>query len=217
MKIVLFVEGHTEKKALPEFFKRWLDPQLPERIGIKVVRFEGWRDYYDEIAKKVSMNLSGKAGADVVGAIGLLDLYGPTFYPPEKSTAVERYAWAKEHIEKRVDHPDFRQHFAMHETEGWILSEPSILPSPVSAALPRRCVQPETVNFDEPPAKLLERLYREKLRKGYKKVTDGANLFQSLSPDVARAKCPHLQRLSGAAPGPGGATANDRKRARTSR
>lgn len=42
MKIVLFVEGHTEKKSLPDFFKRWLDPQLPERIGIKVVRFEGW-------------------------------------------------------------------------------------------------------------------------------------------------------------------------------
>lgn len=70
MKIVLFVEGHTEKLALPSFFKRWLDPQLPQPIGIKTVRFEGWRDYYDEIGKKVSLNLSGKAGADVVGAIG---------------------------------------------------------------------------------------------------------------------------------------------------
>ncbi|AUX46272.1 uncharacterized protein SOCE26_077770 [Sorangium cellulosum] len=42
MKIVLFVEGHTEK-ALPELLKRWLDPRLPQPIGIKIARFEGWR------------------------------------------------------------------------------------------------------------------------------------------------------------------------------
>jgi hypothetical protein len=74
MKLVLFVEGHTEEEALPSFLKRWLDPQLPQPIGIKTVRFEGWRDYYGEIAKKVQLHLSGKSGADVVGAIGLLDL-----------------------------------------------------------------------------------------------------------------------------------------------
>ncbi len=122
MKLVLFVEGHTERKALPDFFKCWLDPRLPERIGIKVVRFEGWRDYYDEIAKKVE-------------------------------------------------------------------------PRPVEAALPGKCTRPESVNFDEPPAKLLERLYREKLRKSYKKVIDGASLFQALAPDVAYEKCPHLKQL----------------------
>ncbi len=33
MKIVLFVEGYTEKKALPEFLKLWLDSKLSTRIG----------------------------------------------------------------------------------------------------------------------------------------------------------------------------------------
>jgi hypothetical protein len=28
MKFVLFVEGHTEKKAVPRFLKKWLDPQV---------------------------------------------------------------------------------------------------------------------------------------------------------------------------------------------
>lgn len=139
MKIVLFVEGHTEKLSLPSFFKRWLDPQLPQPIGIKVVRFEGWRDYYDEIGKKVRLNLSGRTGADVVGAIGLLDLYGPTFYPKEVVGAVDRYAWAKAHIEQKVDHPRFHQHFAVHETEAWLLSDPKILPKEVRTALPGRC------------------------------------------------------------------------------
>lgn len=195
MKIVLFVEGHTEKLALPSFFKRWLDPQLAQPIGIKTVRFEGWRDYYDEIGKKVGLNLSGKAGADVVGAIGLLDLYGPTFYPKATVTAADRYAWAKADIEKSVAHPRFRQHFAVHETEAWLLSDPTLLPKEVRTALPGRCTQPETVNFDEPPAKLLERLHREKLGRSYKKVTDGANLFARLDPGVAQGKCPWLRRV----------------------
>lgn len=195
MKIVLFVEGHTERKALAPFLKRWLDPQLPQPMGIKVVRFEGWRDYYGEIDKKVQLNLSGKSGQKVVGAIGLLDLYGPTFYPSDVKTVEERYEWGKAHIEKRVDHSRFRQHFAVHETEAWLLSDPLLLPKKVSAALPSKASAPETVNFDQPPAKLLGRLYGEKLRRTYKKVTDGANLFRQLDPNVASRKCPHLKRV----------------------
>ena len=195
MKLVLFVEGYTERKALPDFFKRWLDPKLVQPIGIKVVRFDGWRNYADEIARKVELNCSGKVGADVVGAIGLLDLYGPTFYPRHMTAPEARYDWAKEHLESKVSHPLFRQHFAVHETEAWLLAAPALLPKVVSGALPGRCDRPETVNFNEPPAKLLERLYREKLQRNYKKVTDGANFFQKLSPEVAQAKCPYLKRL----------------------
>lgn len=198
MKIVLFVEGHTEKKALPAFLKRWLDPKLlPEPVGIKIVRFEGWGDYYREIAKKVELNLSGKTGADVVGAIGLLDLYGPAFYPSDKTTAAARYSWAKNDIEKKVGHPNFRQHFATHETEAWLLADPSILPKAVASALPGQAAQPETVNFNEPPAKLLDRLYKAKEGRSYKKVIDGANLFAKLNPEnaLANGKCPSLQRV----------------------
>jgi hypothetical protein len=42
MKFVLFVEGHTEKLAVPQLLKRWLDPRLAKPVGIKVSRFEGW-------------------------------------------------------------------------------------------------------------------------------------------------------------------------------
>lgn len=62
-------------------------------------------------------------------------------------------------------------------------------------ALPGKSGQPETVNFDEPPAKLLDRLYSQKLRTSYKKVIDGRNLFAKLDPEVARAKCPMLRLM----------------------
>jgi hypothetical protein len=194
LKFVLFVEGKTER-ALREFLQSWLNAKLPQRVGIKIVRFEGWRDYYEGIVRKVELSLSGKSGADVIAAIGLLDLYGPTFYPQDRKTADERYAWGKRHLEERVNQPRFRQHFAVHETEAWLLADPEILPREVSTALPGRCARPEEVNFEEPPAKLLARLYRAKLGKPYKKVIDGANLFQSLQPERAAEKCPALRAL----------------------
>lgn len=195
MKFVLFVEGQTEKEALRDWIRRWLDPQLAESVGIKMVRFEGWQDYVKHIRSKVALNLSGKVGQDVIAGIGLLDLYGPTFYPSGVSTVAGRYSWAKRHIEEMVGQRKFRQYFAVHETEAWLLADPSILPGQVKNALPGSCEEPEKVDFIEPPSKLLTRLYRSALNQAYKKVTDGANLFQALDPATAYPKCPYLRRL----------------------
>ncbi|MFZ1058443.1 MAG: DUF4276 family protein [Candidatus Rokuibacteriota bacterium] len=195
MKFVLFVEGYTEKNALRDFLKRWLDPQLPRPVGIRIVRFNGWNDYINNIQGKVALNVSGRVGADVIAGVGLLDLYGPTFYPTGASTVAQRYEWAKKHLEDRVAHPQFRQHFAVHETEAWLMADPAILPVQVGRALPGNCATPETVNFIEPPSKLLDRLYRSRLNIAYKKVTDGANLFQDLDPTVAYGRCPYLKQL----------------------
>lgn len=193
MKFVLFVEGHTEKLAVPQFIKRWLDPHLSRPVGIKVSRFEGWNEYARDIRQKVELNLSGKSGSDVIAAIGLLDLYGPTIYPHEIADVAARRAWAKEHFERLTRHPRFRQHFAVHELEAWLLAEPTVLPRAVREALP--ATPPERVNFNEPPAKLLDRLYSNKLNRRYKKTTDGTNLFRMLDPAIAYAKCPHLKLL----------------------
>lgn len=195
MRFLLFVEGQTEKYALRDFLKRWLDPKLESRVGIDVILFEGCGPYYSSIAKRVNFILSGKPAADVIAAIGLVDLYGPEIYPQHLKGARERYTWAKEHLERKVDHPKFRQHFAVHETEAWVLSQPDILPIAVRKALPGKCSHPETVNFDQPPSKLLTRLYREKLKRRFSKTIDGPDPFQSLSPDRAYEKCPALKAL----------------------
>jgi len=87
MKFVLFAEGKTEKTVLADFFKRWLDPRLAQRVGISVVRFNGWSHYLSDIKSRAELSLSGKSGADVIAGIGLLDLYGPTFYPAHLADA----------------------------------------------------------------------------------------------------------------------------------
>lgn len=192
MKFVLFCEGNTERKALPTFLKRWLDPRLSQRVGIAPVKFDGWRALYDGARKKALLRLRED---DVIAVISLLDLYGPTIYPDSARTATERYDWAKKYIEEQVDHPKFRQFFAVHEVEAWLLSKPDLFPTEIQRGFPGRSRNPETVNFDEPPAKLLNRLHIATTRRTYKKVTQGMELFDRLDPAVAYEKCPRLKEM----------------------
>lgn len=192
MKFVFFVEGHTERKCLPEFLKRWLDPKVPQRVGVQVVRFDGWGELIRDLPTKVPLYLKKQ---DVLAVVALLDLYGPTIYPAGMD-ARERRDWAKRKYEAQIADPRFKMHFATHETEAWLLSDPDLLPDKVKRALPGKAKHPETVNFDEPPSKLLDRLYQEKEKKRYLKVTYGADLFSRLDPELVRGVCPHFREMT---------------------
>lgn len=141
------------------------------------------------------MYLDGPDKNEIIAVISLLDLYGPTFYPSNLKECKERYDWAKKEIEDKVNQPKFFQFFAVHEVEAWLLSEPNIFPVGVKGAFPAKIQHPEKVNFDEPPAKLLGRLYPLHVRRSYKKVVNGKELFGKLDPNVAYKKCPRLQEL----------------------
>ncbi|MDI6711234.1 MAG: DUF4276 family protein [Bacillota bacterium] len=193
MKFVLFVEGKTERKGLPGFIKRWLDPKLSSPVGIQPVHFVGWSNLIKETPKKAAKYLQGPNSGDIIAVIALLDLYGPTIYPSNLANAVERYRWGKKYLEEQVGHPKFRQFFAVHEVEAWLLSDADLFPSPVRRHIPRG--NPEEVNMDCPPSKLLERLYMDKLSRSYRKVVNGYELFRTLNPEVAYARCPILREL----------------------
>ena len=195
MRFILFVEGHTEDKALPKFLKKWLDPKLTKPVGIKTVRFDGWPELVKDAPLKAKMHLNGPDRDEIIAVISLLDLYGPTFYPTDKASSEERYVWAKNDIESKVDLKKFFQFFAVHEVEAWLLSEPEIFPLAVKKAFSSKIDRPETVNFDEPPAKLLKRLYELHEKRSYKKIVNGKELFGKLDPEVAYQKCPKLKEL----------------------
>ncbi len=190
MKFVLFVEGHTEQKAVPEFLKRWLDPRLNRPVGVSPVRFQGWSELVKDAPTKAAMYLSSN---DVIAVISLLDLYGPTIYPHGSTSAAKRLAWGKQHLEQKVNQSNYRHFFAVHETEAWLLSDPELFSPGIRRHVPDS--PPETVNFNEPPAKLLDRIYEKETRRRYKKVTYGKDLFKKLEPDTAYHKCPQLKAL----------------------
>ncbi|HEY3366824.1 MAG TPA: DUF4276 family protein [Symbiobacteriaceae bacterium] len=195
MKFVLFLEGDTEHKVVPAFLKRWLDPKLKAPVGIKGVNMGGWPEYIKEVPKKALMYLHGPDHDDIIAAIGLLDLYGPTVYPAHLATAEERTSWLVQTMETNVGHPRFRQFAAVHELEAWLLADPRLFPPEVAKALPASVAHPETINSNRPPAKLLGELYEEKAHTDYKKVTNGSVLFAKLDPQKAYATCPNLKAL----------------------
>ncbi len=192
MKFILFVEGHTENKAIPSFLKKWLDPQLSKPVGIIPVRFEGWAELVKDSPTKANLYLSQ---GGVIAVIALLDLYGPTFYPDDENTVAKRYQWAKRYLEGKVDQSNFFQFFAVHEVEAWLLSDPSIFPNSVKPLIQKISKSPEDINNTKPPAKHLNEIYSRQTKKRYKKVTYGKDLFSKLDPSVAYNKCPHLKEL----------------------
>jgi len=196
MKFVLFVEGHTEKAVVPEFLKRYLDPRLPQQVGIQAVRFEGWAEMVKDMATRAKMYLEGPRQSEIIAVIALMDLYAPDFYPAGLRSAKKRREWATAELVRQVGQDRFRAFFAVHELEAWLLSDPKLFPAAVREALPKKVAKPETVDFDQPPAKLLERLYSSKLRRKYKKTTDGSVLFPRLDPQLVYEKCPVFQAMA---------------------
>jgi len=193
MKFVLFVERHTEYKAVPEFLGKCLNSRLRERIGVQTVRHNGWGDLLKDLPKRAEMHLNGPAQSDIVAVIALLDLYLPD--PNEREVFEKGREQAVDRLRDWVDRKRFRMFFAIHEVEAWLLSSPDLFPDPIRQKLESRVKCPEDVNFDKPPSKLLEELYRNNRKKGYKKVTDGSALFRRLSPEIVYSRCPHFREM----------------------
>jgi len=195
MKFVILVEGNTEEDNLEDFIGRWINPKIKQPVKIEIDRFAGCPDFYKRAAEKTKAHLISPQAKEIIAVIGLIDLYGPKFYPADKNTVQQRYDWAVDHFTNKVNHDKFRMFLAVHELEAWLLSQPTIFPSPVAQILKEESRDPETINFDEPPAKLLHRIYCDKLNKGYKKTVQGRNLFPKLDPDIAYDECPYLKNM----------------------
>jgi hypothetical protein len=161
-------------------------------VGIIPVKFQGVSNYLDDLAQKVSLYLDNNRANFV---FGLVDLYG---IPPDRidlspwTTVQEKVKAARAYMRALVplQHQDrFRQHFAVHEVEAWLLAYPEQWPKKVRRQLTKR--PPEQVNFNQPPAKLLKRI----LGGHFKKTTTAMNLFPRVDPQIAIDRCPYLRLL----------------------
>ncbi|MCH7811978.1 MAG: DUF4276 family protein [Chloroflexi bacterium] len=189
--MVLLVEGETEL-ALQELLKRWLDPRTPKRVGIKVKPLGGAGSFLRDVGAKTRLHLQN---SDTLAVIGLMDLHGfpVALSPGDRREQVEE---ARSIVVDRIPsecRPRFRQHFAVHELEAWMFSDPSILPF----ALPSRYVAalPEDLDLGDPPSRHLHRLYKAHRPRGYVKTLDGKALLGKLDPSRIYEKCPHFAQL----------------------
>ena len=163
------------------------------RVGITTVKFQGVSNYLDDLPQKVARYLDdGRANL----VFGLIDLYGIPQARIDLSqcgTIQEKVRIAKASIRALVPkeyRERFRQHFAVHEIEAWLLAYPEQWPAELRSQIMKR--SPEQVNFDEPPAKFLKRIHGGR----YKKTTTAMNIFPKVDPQVAINKCPYLKLLA---------------------
>ena len=204
MKFYVYVEGDLEQRVLPKLLEKWLYSRLQVSVEFAdPVNFNDCGKFLKEIGRSAHGHLTSPEADNTIAAIGLLDLKGPedhNFYPNACKTVEERHDFGVEEIERRVDHPKFKMFFAVHEFEAWLLSQPAIFPQEVQAPLFEGMPDPEEVNFGEPPAARITRVYREavqaeRLKRRYRKISMGTSLFNSLDVDLAYEKCSYLRRM----------------------
>ncbi len=195
MRFLLFVEDRAERFAIANYLKRWLDPRLSKPVRIRPIWFNGKSDYLKDIAKKVELHLSGQSGADVIAAIGLVDLLTldeDIAVMRGLSNVHDQCLAARQYMEQRVQHVKFRQHLAVYEIEAWLIASPQAFPSDAQAEVRIRSSNPEGIGPEESPAQLLHRIYRDRLGRRYKKSTDGSALLLSADPENAYRACARM-------------------------
>lgn len=190
MRILLYVEGDTEFRCLPSFLQKWLDSRIQHKVEIKAINFRGVTNYKKDFAQRARRALQGNF---VLGIVGLIDYYGSGFATGDGSVE-EKCSRAKAELEQQAGVAAFRQHFAVHETEAWLFSDPRIFDTTIQPALPTTQL-PEIINNDNPPARRLDTIYQQRMGRHYSKTIDGKTLFDALDPEIAYNRCPHLKLL----------------------
>ena len=198
-RIVLLLEGGMEAVGLGRFLHKWLDVRLGtgSRVGLDLVDQGGKDKYLASVGADVHRHLKRDG---VVAVFGLLDLYNLSTSGIDFrgcSTTGECVHVARKHILASVPAncgDRFFQHFAVHETEAWLLSCRDIFPGVVRPYLPRDA--PERVNSHTSPARQIAKAYRRGFgNKEYDKKKDGRILFNLLDPEKAAKACEHLRLM----------------------
>jgi hypothetical protein len=184
MKIVLLVEGDTEK-ALKEHLKRFLDeraeaagkPKIALRTG-QITLNRG------DLRGRIRLELRDP---QVSAVVGLVDVY-PTFASAEQAKQFLREAAAHD--------PRFYAHAALHDVEAWLLPFWANICARLGVKRAAPGARPETVDLNHPPSRRLQELYSlAKPPQKYIKPIEMNALLRGKDLTVVAGQCPEFKAL----------------------
>ena len=174
MKIVLIIEGETERVFLP-YLRKFLETRLEGNM-LKLVshKYDGRIPTKEKLKRVVENHLSRKDAADFV--IALTDVYTDRNNPIFKDAAD-----AKEKMRLWVgSEPRFFPHTALHDFEAWLLPYWTTIQK-LSGGHNMTCPgnNPETVNHQKSPAYWIKEIFEKgKCRDSYIKPRDAGRILR---------------------------------------
>ena len=193
MKIVLLVEGATEKVFIP-YLRRFLETMVKNKNMPKLLvrKYDGRIPSHDKLKRIVENNLSGKDAADYV--IALTDVYTGS-NPPDFTDAAD----ARQKMKAWVgDEPRFFPHAAQYDFEAWLLPYWGIIQKIAHHNMACPGNNPETVNHQKPPAYRIREIFEKgKCRDSYIKPRDAGRILYESKDNLLTAinSCSELKAL----------------------
>ncbi len=191
MKIVIIVEGKTERAFLPHL-RAFLQSRLVGAMPKLDTRpYDGRIPAGDKLRRDVQRLLADRQRpADAV--IALTDVYTGAG-PPDFQDAAD----AKAKMRRWVGANDrFFPHAAQHDFEAWLLPYWGEIQRVAGHNQAPPSANPESVNHMHPPAHRLRELFRAGSRgKAYVKPRDAGRILRGQNLLISAAACPELKSL----------------------
>lgn len=189
MRIVMLVEGQTEKVFLPHL-RAFLMPRLAGRMPrLEPLPYDGRIPKQDKLKAAVRRLLRDRQrAADAV--IALTDVYtGSDDFADAADAKRKMREWVG-------DEPRFYPHAAQYDFEAWLLPYWDRIQTLAKTQRPPFARQPEQVDHGRPPAHRLQELFRQSPRgRHYVKTRDAGRILRDQDLMVAVNACPELKAL----------------------
>ncbi len=182
MKVVVLCEGKTEaalRTALAGFVNRHA---TDARGGIATKPVPG-KLAGQKFRTQVRLNC---AQSDVLGVIGLTDVYG----------VFESGAQAKQALQETIagigNAEKFRPHVAQFELEAWLMPFWDEIAATLRVKVKKPGGRPEEIDKQKPPSRHLKELFR-RAKKDYDKVRYASKWLTADRLEIAAQSCPELK------------------------
>jgi len=186
MKIVILVEGETEKAFMPKL-REFLAPRLSERMPhLDLIPYYSRIPKQDKLRRVVENALLGRNPADAV--IALTDVYtGTADFRDAADAKAKMRQWVG-------DNPKFYPHAAQHDFEAWLLPFWSTIQRLAKHNKSAPAGNPEQVNHVNPPAHRIKEIFEiGKCRDSYSKRRDAPRILKDNDLLVSANACPELK------------------------
>ena len=206
MKVWIFVEGESDVQALSALWRGWRQRLGKKGWGIQLIPLKNKPEYFRKIGARATEKLEHNT-RDLV--VGLPDLYPNQDYANteyrhddlEELRAVQTRL-VKQNLEKKFRQTDshmarFYASALKHDLEVLLLAATSQLQSRLKMSnRPSGWRQPpEEQNQDRPPKRIVEELFRTRLKQAYRENADSAAILSNADLRQVAQQCPTFSAM----------------------